>query len=291
MSIDQLIQQGWADHERASAEVAERLEASLDLIQDAAGAAQVMSLGNHTIGDHLGDRPRAARLCEAVAAKLGDAADANVHVYLAASRRLAGDHEGAAAAQRAAGPDPALGVRIGMIVAQGHAEAGAWQDADTIYRAMLAAAEAMAPGHAAERAVAVTSNNVASELLGVRARDDAADALMATAAEAAYRYWSRIGTWVNKERGEYLLSMVHRALGEAEAARAWAERGLATIEEADGEEPVDAAFLQLARAAACRDAGDAEAHAAALATASALAANFADEGLLAWFGKEHAKAR
>ena len=83
---------------------------------------------------------------------------------------------------------------------------------------------------------------------------------------------------------------MHRELGEADTARRWAERGLDTILASDSDELVDHAFMHVARAAACRDAGDREAQAESLAAASALAVNFEGDGLLAWFRKEHQKA-
>lgn len=288
--LETFIRGGWTDHADKTAEVADRLEAGLGLVEDAGGGASFMSLVTHVVGDHLGDRARARRLCETVAESLGGSADTNVQVYLSAARRLDGDDKGAAQAQRRAGQDPALGVRIGMIVAQGLAHAAKWDEADTVYGSMLSASDTMEAGHSAERSVAVVSNNIASELLGVADRSGAASALMRAAARAAYTYWSRIGTWVNKERGEYLLSLVHREIGDSDSARKWAERGLETIREADGDELVDQAFLHVAHAAACRDAGDLEAQAESLAAASALAVNFEGAGLLAWFQKEHAKA-
>jgi len=292
MTLDDLLQQGWMDHAAKTEEVADRLDQGIDLVEDGAGAARYMSLVSHAMGDHLGQRERATTLCERVVAKLGSDAGADAQVYLAVARRLSGDDEGANAAQEAAGAeDPALGVRIGLLVAQGHMHAGAWTDAASLYRAMLTTSQILDKGHSAERTVAVVSNNLASELLGLRERNAAQDGLMADSAKAAADYWGRVGTWVNKERGEYLLSMVHRAMGDSKSARLYAEKGLQTIEKAEGEERVDEAFLHLARAAACRDGGDGEAQSESLATAAALGATFEGEGLLAWFQKELEKAR
>ena len=291
MTLDELIQQGWSDHDPHAADVADRLEANVELVTDAAGAASFMNLASHTIGDHLGDRARALRVCEAAYGRLeGEAAEAPL-LYLAVARRLADDDAGADAARAELGDDPANDVRIGMLVAQGRMHAGNWDAATALYTAQLEAADALPEGHAAERAVAVTSNNIASELLGLDHRSEAQDALMEQAAKAARTYWVRIGTWVNDERADYLLAGVHTALGRPTEARMYAERGIQTILDGDGEEKVDEAFLHLARAAACRDLGALDDQAASIAHAEALAKDFEGEWLTSWFEGELAKAR
>jgi len=304
MTIDELLSQGWADHAEKTSAVADLLEANAALAEDGAGASRFMHLAIHAIGDHLGERERATRLCEGVVKALGDEPGTPPLIYLAVARRLSGDDEGAVAAQdlatkkpgentpAAAGPgegDPGVGVRIGMLVAQGLMHGGDWDQAERLYRAQIATSDVLDPGHSAERACAVVSNNLASELLGLDERSSAQDDLMLAAARNAFTYWSRVGTWVNVERGHYLLALVHAAQKDAVAAREHAERGLAIITKADAEEPVDEAFLYLTHAAACRDLGAPAEHAASLERADALAAGFEGDGLVGWYQDERAK--
>jgi len=291
MELKELIQQGWADHDPKSAEVAERLEANVELVNDDAGAAGFMNLASHTIGDHLGDRDRARALCEAVVEHLGEEAGGNSMLFLTVARRLAGDEAAATTSHARMGEDPANEVRVGMLVAQGHMHAGDWDAAGTLYGKSLKAADGLPEGHAGERVSAVTSNNIASEVLNLPARSEAQAALMERAAHAARTYWLRIGNWVNDERGDYLLSQVHTALEEPTEGRMFAERGLQTILDNGGGERVDQAFLHLARAQACRDAGALDDQRASLAEAEALAKDFEGEGLVSWFDGELAKAR
>jgi hypothetical protein len=290
MTLEELIQQGWADHDTKTPEVADRLEANLDLVTDASGGAAVMNLAIHAVGAHLGDHARARRLCESVVERLGDDAEGPAFLYLAVARRLAGDEDGSAAAAEKLGDDPANEVRIGMLVAEGHMHAGDWDGAVALYADALGTAESLPEGHAGERAAAVVSNNIASELLERKGRTAAQDALMEKAAHAARTYWTRVGDWTNDERADYLLSLVHTSLGRAKEGRQYADRGLATIA-ANGEEKVDQAFLYLARARACRDLGATQQHADALTHARSLAAEFGDAGLTEWFEGELAKSR
>ncbi len=291
MTFQELIQQGWADHDSKTAEVADRLEQNVGLVEDGNSAAAFMNLTIHAIGDHLGDRARAASLCEAALKQAGDEPGPGPFLFLAVSRRLAGDDAGADAAQANLGDDPAVPVRVGMLVAQGLMHAGDWDAAAALYSAQIATANALDAGHAGENACAVVSNNVAGELLQLDARTPAQDALMEQAAQNARTYWLRVGTWVNDERADYTLACVYNVLGRAQKGLEHADRGLATIAAGDGEEKVDEAFLHLERAKAYRGMGDDEAHAAALGVADGLAAGFDNDGLTSWFQEERAKAQ
>jgi hypothetical protein len=202
MELDELIQQGWRDHADKTAEVADRLTAGADLVSDGEGAAKYMQLVNHAVGDHLGERTRALALCEAPATAAGAPPPEPVIVHLAAARVLGGEPEAAEAAMLALGGDGAQRARVGLIVAQGHANAGAWEDATTVYEAQVAIGDGLAAGHAAERTFALVSNSIASEGLDLAARSAVADALMERAAHVAHAYWSRIGNWVNNERAD-----------------------------------------------------------------------------------------
>lgn len=290
MTLDELIRQGWADHAHKPADVAERLEAHVDLVQDDNGAAGFLNLAGHVIGDHLGERERATRLCEAAIRRLPSPPGTGPCMFLAVARALSGDEAGAQAARAQAGDDPTLDMRIGLLVAQGLMHGGDWEAAAALYAEQMAAAEQFPEGHAGERACAIVSNNIASEALGLPRRTAAQARLMEQAAMAARTYWLRVGTWVNDERADYLLTGVHHALGNHAQARSYAERGLATIA-ANGEEKVDEAFLHLARARACRDLGDRDAHAASLERARSLAGEFQGDGLVSWFQDEWAKAQ
>ena len=291
MTLAELIQRGWAEHDSRTEEIATQLEAGLELIAptDGKGAASLLALANHTIGDHGADRARALRLCEAVVEHLDESERRDSHMHLAIARHLAGDSQGALAAERVFGDDAENKLRVRLQVAQGLVHSGLWPAATELYRECLHVAESLKPGHAAERATAVVSNNIASALLESAQRGELESALMERAAQAARVFWMRIGTWVNAVRADYLLSRVASATGKPLEAQGFATRGLETIA-ANGEERVDEAFLQLALARACRDQGQRKEHAAALARARELGAAFEDEGLIGWFTRELAAA-
>jgi hypothetical protein len=292
MDLSELVEQGWTDHEAATEAVAAELERGVVLIEpsDADGAAAFMNLVNHAIGDHGADRARALTLCEAAFARLTEFGNKAPWLHLAVARHLAGQTEAARLAEQELGDEAVGQVRVRLLVAQGKAHGGDWGEAASLYGGCLHVAQSLKPGHGAERAAAIVSNNLASALLDLEGRDAQQDALMERAAHAARTYWLRVGDWHNDERADYLLARVHNALGRAEEGAQIARRGLSTIAE-NGGETVDQAFLELALAAACKVTGEEDERSVALLRAQALSDEFEGEGLLRWFEQELAKAR
>jgi hypothetical protein len=139
-----------------------------------------------------------------------------------------------------------------------------------------------------DRLVAIMSNNLASHLLGKEALSDEEAKGMLEIALAARAAWWRAGEWVQRERADYLMALVHNRLADWEAGLKAADEALATIA-ANGEELIDEAFLQLARAQALNGMGELGERDSALGVADALAAEWGD-GLKAWYDDQRAKA-
>jgi hypothetical protein len=122
----------------------------------------------------------------------------------------------------------------------------------------------------------------------LRTPDD--DALMQLSADASLKFWLKCGDWINAERGHYLKALVASITGDPGVGLAHADAALAVIA-ANGERPLDAALLHLARAVSLATLGDADgrAHAIADADADATAAKLAGMELKARFTAERAK--
>jgi len=291
--LQTLLDQGLDYHDSESERLACELEAAADEAT-ASELAPLLKLTNHTIGEHLADWPRARRLAERVmAGRAPDATSATAWARLTVARFLDGDAAGASAAELAG--LAASGERlmtalietriwlVGALVGSKRRD-----EAVAIYPGALALAR-QAGDAAPVREIAVASNNVAAELAEEASRSPAEDALMREAAEAAHEYWRRCGTWQNEERALHLRTMVANELGASEEALAHANAGLAVIE-ANGEAPIDAAFLRLARARALNGLDRADEADGDLALAEAAAAGWDDDGLASWFDEERAKA-
>lgn len=292
MALNDIIAQGWARHDKETAEVSTELEAAVELIEptDADGAAGFMNLASHTIGDHGEDRARAMRLCEAALARLSDYGNKSPWLQVAVARHLAGEEEAAQAAENELGETATGQVRVRLLVAQGKSHEGDWESAAALYNDCVHVAESLEEGHEAERAVAVVSNNLASALLNVEGRSATQDELMERAALTARKYWLRIGDWTHDERADYLLALACNELGRAEEAREFARRALKTIA-TNGEQAVDQAFLELAQAKACKMLGDKDGHELAILRAQALSDEFGNEDLFRWFESTLAKVK
>jgi len=292
MTLAELIEEGWKRHEQQTEEVARKLEAGLELIApgDPEGAAAFLHLVNHTIGDHGADRARALKVCEAAFGRLTEWGQKSPWLHLAVARHLAGEEEAAREAENELGEHAVSQVRVRLLVAQSKSHEGDWEGVAKLHEECLHVADSLAEGHAAERVVAIVSNNIASALVELEQRSALEEALMERCAVSAREYWLRVGDWTHDERADYLLALVHNALGRPGEAREFARRGLKTIA-TNGEEKVDQAFLELAQARSCRLLGDEEGRQMAILRAQALSDEFEDEGLMGWFERTLAKVK
>lgn len=292
--VETLVDGGWAYHDAESERLAQELEAAAAAPIAADQLVAFLQLASHTIGEHLGDWPRARRLCQqALAGHAPTPESAMAWARLSIACALAADPVGAAEAELTclAARDGDLGpalieARFWLVAALvGSQRAG---EAQRLYAAALSLAR-RAGDAAPARAIAVASNNLASDLVEAPDRSLAEDALMQAAADAAHEFWGLCGTWVHEERALYLKALVANALGRPVEALTHADAALAIIA-ANDDQPVDAAFLRLARARALGLAGDAVGQARDLAIADAAAAGWDDAGLTSWFAEERAKA-
>ena len=212
------------------------------------------------------------------------------HLYVAST--LTGDVVGAATAEitfcRGIGADfRAAIVEMKFMLVAALVGSGRAAEATAIYGGALDLARTL--GEAApHRAIAIASNNLASELLEASSRTDAEAELMQRAAAAAHEFWLKCGDWLNDARGDYLEAMVANVLGEPARGLEHADRALALIA-ANGGAAVDETFLHLTRAHALRLAGDDGGAAAELELSDNDAFGWDDDGLMAWYAEERAR--
>jgi hypothetical protein len=112
---------------------------------------------------------------------------------------------------------------------------------------------------------------------------------MRAGARASRHFWFKAGTWIQRERADYLAAMVMNRTGRHDEARAHALAATTAIEENGGGQDVDLAFHCLELAHAEERLGRLPQAAQARARAEALAASFADDSLAQWFAAAKAK--
>ncbi|MDR3427445.1 hypothetical protein [Silvimonas sp.] len=297
MNLEELIDTGWQKHATDPHSVAQLLQAHQHLVGNAEQAGNFLRLSNHTIGEHLQDWPQAHALAQSVLAQVPQTTDAtNALISLAVAQWLAGDTTAALVTQtrvvtlNPTQPTASLARMTAQIVS-GLIANDRVEEGCELYRALLDMASAAGDG-SIDRVLAVTSNNVASEMLEKATLNPPETALMLDAAAAALACWRRCGTWMHEERALYLLALVHNKIGQADIALGHAHAALALIRgnrAQASEETVDEAFLELALAHAYQLTGAAQTSAAHLNQADALASAFVDEGLQQWFATERAR--
>jgi hypothetical protein len=290
-TLEALLSDGWAAHASDSAALADALEAADTDDAPPDLLVEFLRVAVHTLGEHLGDWPRASRLgARTLAHRSPDAATAKAWAHLWVAQTLANQSAATELAYLAvAAADvwpPLLEARFLLVVAL--VGTGRAAEAAAVYVAALALARGLGDA-APHRAIAVASNNLASELVEAETRTPDETALMRQAADAAREFWLTCGTWLHDERSLYLLALVANVCGEPEAALGHANAALAIIDANDAQ-PIDAAFLQLARAHAFKQQGAVAASAKALARADAAAKTWTDPGLTSWYAGERARA-
>ena len=293
-----LLEEGWRYHDTDSERLARELETAAAARVDGALLAPFVHLATHTIGEHLGDWPRALRLGERILdGQTPTAESARAWGRLQVAAVLAGNPLAAAALELvylgAAGGDctaALLDMRfmlVGALVGSKRVT-----DAASLYIAALALVPRAEQDDALVRTIAVTSNNLGWELYELPLRTAELDAVMRRCADTALAFWRRCGNWIHEERALYLRALVANAGGDADAALTDADAALAVIAVIAAHEPrpLDAALLQLARARALAARNDAAGCAQAIAAADAAASALTAPELIAQFTAAREKA-
>jgi hypothetical protein len=293
-TLEELLNEGWDNHDRESARLAHEFEAAAEGGVTSSLLVSFIHLSTHTIGEHLGDWPRALRLGKLVLdnhAPTPETGRAWGRLYVAAI--LAGDSVEAAGLELscliAAGVDfgaALLDMRFMLAAALiGAKRAG---EGARLYRRALDLVGQFPQSALLDRTIAVASNNLGWELCEMSARTADEDVLMQLCAEMSLKSWLRCGNWINAERAQYLAARVANVTGDPGVGLAHADAGLAIIA-ANGERPLDAAQLQLARAISLGALGDADGMAHAIGAADAAAAKLVAVNLKAQFARERAR--
>jgi hypothetical protein len=254
VSFDAFVETAWNDHGDRPRVVADRLAASLHVVTAPEHVAPYARIVTHVFGEHLGEWERGVRMLESLrglpAFDRSPAVEGAVARGIGALRYAEGD----AHALDALTSDD----RIVAIATAASAFAGlaGFKRALAAYGQALALAEAgLAPGSSALRALAIGGNNLASALEGKRDRDGVETRGMIVAAEAALRYWTLAGTWLEEERAHYRLA---RSLLRARRPRDAVESARRCVDvcERNDAPAFERFFGHAVLAVAQRDAGD-----------------------------------
>lgn len=233
MDFSTFFDKAWEDHAADSAAVARRLDEGIALVTDEAQLNQLMTLGHHVLGEHLGRWHEGIAFVERLSALPSFAAEGASgqarRRCLSSLRLSAGD----AAALDALSPSDRI--RVGAMAAANLAEHDTARANRLLQGALDLAQRAGLPAtDPMHRALAVAGNNLASNLEQKTERSADERALMILAAQTARHHWAIAGTWLETERAEYRLANTWLAAGDLARAREHAQACLDIIEANDG---------------------------------------------------------
>jgi hypothetical protein len=271
--LDAFVDAAWAEHADAPEAVAARLRGALARLVRPEDVAPLGRLIAHVYGEHLGRFADGIALLDQLAyhPAARDHAEAQTIVarQLLALRFARGDtgvapHLGLddAVSVRATAASMLAGLRrfpqaLGLFTEALRLAEGAGEDAAGAAgrEDLRTDSPQLRQPSPALRALAIAGNNLAAALEQEAGRDAALTAGMVAAAEAALRYWQRVGTWLEEERAEYRLARACLAAGRVEAALQAARRCVAQVETMDAP-AFERVFAYAVLADACRAARD-----------------------------------
>ena len=294
VALQKLLDDGWAYHDQESERLARELEAAAGANVGSDFLVPFLHLSTHTIGEHLGDWPRALGLGKRVLdGRTPTLETAKGWGRLQVAAVLAGDTIEAADLElsylKAAGSDLAaalLDMRFMLIGALVNSKRVA--EAARLYGGAVALVEQIHSSDFLDRTAASASNNLGWELYEMTSRSPDMDVLMRLCADTSLKFWLKCGNWINEERALYFRAQVSNFTGNPESALADADKALAVID-SHGHRPLDAALLHLARASALTVLGDDNGKSRAIADADAAASKLTAPDLQAQFASERAK--
>jgi tetratricopeptide (TPR) repeat protein len=217
MTFDAFIDSAWNDHGDRPQEVADRLAASLSVVQSPEHIPAFAHLLTHVFGEHLGQWRRGIELLESMRSLPAFDGSAAVAGALTRSRATLSYASGDGSALASLGHED----RVCVLAAAATAFAGRneFKQALTAYTEALQLAKAgLAAESPANRALAVGGNNLATALETKKDRSTAETDGMVVAAKGGLKYWKQAGTWLEEERAEYRLARSLLQAGEPRAA-------------------------------------------------------------------------
>ena len=287
VDFSEMIKTGWRDHADNPDGVTELLTKNATLADSTDKLARFGALLVHHFGGHLKQWDTAeAMFGSAIEPFIAELDDVQVLVLQAICQFMNGNQEALSTEARAVAlcPDapfvPMTLIRVRLaeaLLTTGQMELGL-----KIARAALQLLDCGLP-EGSERTVAVSMNNIASELVEGSERTPDEDQLMIRVAQMAQLAWQTAGNWVNWERADYLLAFVYTATQRSADALGAAEHGLELIKTNEGDEKVDEAFLRLQKSAALSALGRREEAAHELDQAVSLVKEGNQDWLDSWF--------
>jgi hypothetical protein len=212
MEFSQYLSQAWANHATDSLKVSQSFGSGLSLLKKESDIADFATLATHVLGQHLGRWTEGISFLQQLQKhEMAQSQDSQktlsrfiLSLELASGMQVKLDNH-------------TLSEKILIYTSAANAvsEQNTPERTRAFFFAALELAQTGIPKEdPANRALAVTGNNLASTLEEKANRTPIETELMILAAETGRKYWEIAGTWLNLERAEYRLSQSYLKAGD-----------------------------------------------------------------------------
>lgn len=217
MSFENFLNQAWNDHASQPEQVAERLPQGLKLLEKEEQIPQMAHLIAHVMGEHLGRWGQGSNLLKELTSSLyfkPNSEGEKSIARLTASLSLASGDD-----HLPAGFSLSDQVRTLAVAASALSGRNQISRAKSVFMQALSIAQTgLEKGDPANRALAVTGNNLACALEEKTEKDAADIDLMIIAAKTGRKYWEISGGSKEIQIAEYRLSMTYIQAGDFQKA-------------------------------------------------------------------------
>lgn len=225
MSFDLFIQKAWQDHGKDPQAVAESL--STAIVTDPSQVPALVQLATHVFGTHLGQWQKGIQFLESLCqSPLFSEESKPAVIRSIAILQLASSDENSLSSFPHSEQIQILASAAAALAGQGDIP-----NAQKYFARALSSAISLDPKSPANRALAVTGNNLAAALEEKVQLSQNEKQLMLLAAQTGRKYWEIAGTWLEVGRAEYRLAMSYLKSGNPEQATLHAEQALAIAAE------------------------------------------------------------
>ncbi|HEX4923205.1 MAG TPA: hypothetical protein VFV50_03935 [Bdellovibrionales bacterium] len=253
MSFSTYLSQAWEQHALETENVAQNLMSGVQLIENSEQITQMAQLIAHVLGEHMGEWEKGIETLQVLKKHQfvvkGSEEEGAIDRSITALQLASGRAENL---RRFSSSDQ---VRILALAASALAERDPGGAQGHFQRALEIARGGFEKEDPANRALAVTGNNIAASLGEKSSLSSHELELMILAAQTARKFWEIAGTWIHVERAEYRLAMSFLKSGDVRQALIHAQNCLKIIEQNQGE-PLEAYFGYEALALAERARGN-----------------------------------
>lgn len=230
MDFNQFLKQAWGDHATKAAEVALRIPAGIQLIEENNQIPLLANLVTHLFGEHLGRWSEGVqtlqRLKQLAVFESGSESDKAIDRFVASLEVASGARaslDGFVASDQ---------IRVLTIAASALSEQKQAEKAQALFLKALDLARSSLPKEdPANRSLAIAGNSVACALEERASRNAAETELMILAAQTARKYWEVAGTWLEIERAEYRLAQTYLKAGDLDQALGHAKKCLEIVQQ------------------------------------------------------------